>query len=163
MANLFIFVCPSRLGVTKLNCSSVWRSCDSNMSPMVWIEIYGYLISTNATISPKQSKLISTYSSVLECNKNNIQRRKREKLPDGLEKIEPNKDSTNDKTAKPSTNDEPQPPLSGQNQHVAALRQTDTQPTQGIYPTRSIYLPQRIYPPHAYLQIAHVSNNGRAL
>ncbi|CAL8264308.1 unnamed protein product [Lota lota] len=64
-------------------------------------------------------------------NKNNIQRRKREKLPDDrvfcdVIKMEPNKDSTNDKTTKLETN----PHLSGENQHVAILRKMDMQLTQ---------------------------------
>ncbi|KAK0154238.1 Protein Spindly [Merluccius polli] len=63
-----------------------------------------------------------------DVNKNNIQRRKREKLPDDrifcdVIKMEPNEDLANDKTAKLETN----PHLSGENQHVAVLRKTDLQ------------------------------------
>ncbi|XP_059918324.1 protein Spindly [Gadus macrocephalus] len=61
-----------------------------------------------------------------ECNKNNTQRRKREKLPVGVIKNEPNEHSNYDKTAKL----EPPPTLSGENQHVAILRQIDMQPTE---------------------------------
>uniref|UniRef100_A0A8C5CVZ7 Protein Spindly n=1 Tax=Gadus morhua TaxID=8049 RepID=A0A8C5CVZ7_GADMO len=62
-----------------------------------------------------------------ECNKNNTQRRKREKLPVGVIKNEPKEHSNYDKTAKL----EPPPTLSGENQHVAILRQIDMQPTEG--------------------------------
>ncbi|KAG7278053.1 hypothetical protein CRUP_003715 [Coryphaenoides rupestris] len=63
--------------------------------------------------------------------KNNIQRRKREKLPNDrtfcdLIEMQPNKDLANDKTTKLET----KPHLSGDNQQVAVLQKTDLQFTQ---------------------------------
>lgn len=76
---------------------------------------------------------LNCHASFLDVPKNNIQRRKREKLPDDRTfcdfiEMQPNKDLANDKTIKLET----KPHLSGENQQVAVLQKTDLQFTQGI-------------------------------